>query len=69
MIVVSLLVDSGGAMSEADDEFAAARQGMLAAIETSVRESASYTGRDRLHERVMAAMGAVPREAFVPAAH
>ncbi len=68
VLAACLLAASGVAMSEGDDEFAAARQGMLAAIETSVRESASYTGRDHLHERVMKAMGSVPREAFVPTA-
>ncbi len=38
---------------------------MLAAIRESVRSSASYTGRHRLSERVMAAMASVPREEFV----
>jgi protein-L-isoaspartate(D-aspartate) O-methyltransferase len=38
---------------------------MLAAIRESVRGSASYTGRHRLSERVMAAMASVPREEFV----
>jgi protein-L-isoaspartate(D-aspartate) O-methyltransferase len=41
------------------------REGMLDAIRESVRESASYTGRSELSERVMAAMAAVPREEFV----
>jgi protein-L-isoaspartate(D-aspartate) O-methyltransferase len=42
-----------------------ARQQMLRAIRQSVRESAHYTGRQDLSERVMNAMGKVPREAFV----
>mgnify|MGYP001819682792 CR=1 FL=1 len=42
-----------------------ARQQMLADIRQSVRESAHYTGRQDLSEKVMNAMGKVPREAFV----
>jgi len=38
---------------------------MLEAIRDSVRESADYTGRATLSDRVMAAMAAVPREEFV----
>ncbi len=38
---------------------------MLEAIRDSVRESADYTGRATLSNRVMAAMAAVPREEFV----
>jgi protein-L-isoaspartate(D-aspartate) O-methyltransferase len=45
------------------------REQMLAAIRESVRESADYTGRSELSQRVMAAMAAVPREEFVPAAY
>jgi protein-L-isoaspartate(D-aspartate) O-methyltransferase len=41
------------------------RARMLAAIRESVRESASYTGRTQLSDRVMSAMGSVPREEFV----
>lgn len=42
---------------------------MLEAIRESVRESAGYTGRSELSPRVMAAIGAVPREAFIPPAY
>ncbi len=38
---------------------------MLQAIRASVRDSASYTGRDKLSDRVMGAMATVPREEFV----
>ena len=38
---------------------------MLEAIRESVRDSASYTGRSELSDRVMAAMASVPREEFV----
>ena len=41
------------------------REAMLAAVRESVRSSASYTGRQSLSERVMAAMASVPREEFV----
>lgn len=43
------------------------RATMLAAVRESVRSSASYTGRQQLSDRVMAAMASVPREQFVPA--
>ena len=45
------------------------RAHMLDAIRDSVRDTAGYTGRAELSERVMAAMAAVPREEFVPASH
>ncbi|MCP5130366.1 MAG: protein-L-isoaspartate(D-aspartate) O-methyltransferase [Pseudomonadales bacterium] len=41
------------------------RAAMLAAIRHSVSDSADYTGRSQLSERVMAAMASVPREEFV----
>jgi len=39
---------------------------MLEAIEQSVRECASYTGKARLSDAVMEQMAAVPRHEFVP---
>jgi protein-L-isoaspartate(D-aspartate) O-methyltransferase len=42
------------------------RQAMLEEVRQSVLESASYTGIASLSDEVIAAMGAVPREAFVP---
>ncbi|MFV8817719.1 protein-L-isoaspartate(D-aspartate) O-methyltransferase [Haliea sp. E17] len=41
------------------------RQAMLQAIRDSVADSAGYTGRSTLSDRVMDAMAAVPREEFV----
>jgi protein-L-isoaspartate(D-aspartate) O-methyltransferase len=41
---------------------------MIKAIERDARETAGYTGRARLSPKVLAAMRAVRREAFVPAA-
>ena len=45
------------------------RQAMLDEVRASVRESSYYTGINALSDRVMAAMGAVPREEFVPRRH
>jgi len=42
------------------------RQAMLEAVRQSVQESASYTGIATLSDDVLAALGAVPREEFVP---
>ena len=41
------------------------REAMLAAVRESVRNSADYTGRSELSDRVMDAMGGVAREEFV----
>ena len=45
------------------------RQAMLNAVRASVAESADYTGIEKLSDAVMDALGAVPREAFVPSAY
>ena len=51
---------------EPDDEFyKEARMDMLDAIRESTEDTAGYTGRRELDERVMAAMAAVPRQEFV----
>ena len=42
------------------------RQAMLEAVRQSVSDSADYTGRAALSDKVMSAMGAVAREEFVP---
>jgi protein-L-isoaspartate(D-aspartate) O-methyltransferase len=42
---------------------------MLEAVRDSVRCSEGYTGYSELSEKVMKAMGAVPREEFVPPAY
>jgi protein-L-isoaspartate(D-aspartate) O-methyltransferase len=42
------------------------REAMLDEIRRSVKEAASYTGRDTLRESTLTALAAVPREAFVP---
>jgi protein-L-isoaspartate(D-aspartate) O-methyltransferase len=60
-IVAALMItlNSNGA------DIPAEREGMLEAIRESVRDSASYTGRSELSDRVMTAMASVPREEFV----
>ena len=55
----------GAMASFAADKISPAHQQMLEDIRNSVRESASYTGRDTLSDRVMEAMAKVPREEFV----
>ena len=50
----------------AGDGYETERRGMIAAIMETVDETRSYTGIDVLDERVMQAMGAVPRHEFVP---
>jgi protein-L-isoaspartate(D-aspartate) O-methyltransferase len=64
-IACLLLLFTLNACGSDDMDFAAQREGMLEAIRQSVRDSSSYTGREVLSDRVMAAMAAVPREEFV----
>jgi protein-L-isoaspartate(D-aspartate) O-methyltransferase len=49
-----------------DDDYRSARQAMVAEIESKVRETRSYIGREALNPAVMQAMGRVPRHEFVP---
>jgi protein-L-isoaspartate(D-aspartate) O-methyltransferase len=42
---------------------------MLEAVRASVSDSSDYTGISQLSDRVMAALGSVPREEFVPTAY
>ncbi|MEP5763379.1 MAG: protein-L-isoaspartate(D-aspartate) O-methyltransferase [Halieaceae bacterium] len=51
--------------SAADDFYGEARMDMLESIRESVRETAAYTGKHSLSERVMVQMGQVPRQEFV----
>lgn len=53
------------AMNSHSSDMPQQRATMLDAIRDSVRSSAGYTGRTRLSDAVMAAMGSVPREEFV----
>ncbi len=49
-----------------DDEIARAKARLLEEIEQEARDTASWTGRPRLSDAVMAAMARVPRHAFFP---
>jgi protein-L-isoaspartate(D-aspartate) O-methyltransferase len=48
------------------DEFAALRQQMIREIRQDVEDTSRYIGRESLDQRVMDAMGTVPRHEFVP---
>ena len=50
----------------ADERFATQRQQMVREIRQSVADTTRYIGRSALNERVMSAMGTVPRHEFVP---
>ena len=62
LIAVSAVFTTGAA-----DSYAAARQMLLAEIEQDVRDTAQYLNKRALDERVMRALGKVPRHEFVPA--
>ena len=64
--VVTLLLIQVSAVS--GDEYAEARQDMVAAILQDVRETSLYIDREALDPRVMTAMAMVPRHRFVSAA-
>ncbi len=49
-----------------DAAFRAAREAMVGEIAAEVRATRKHLGKDALDARVMAAMGKVPRHAFVP---
>ena len=50
----------------ADERFASQRQQMVREIRQNVEDTARYIGRSALNDRVMSAMGTVPRHEFVP---
>ena len=54
------------ASAAAGDEYADARQNLVDIIEQDVRDTSLYLDKEALDPRVMAAMGKVSREAFVP---
>lgn len=56
-----------GAQGAAADDFASQRRQMTQEITAFVRETRAETGKQALDERVMSAMGQVPRHAFVSA--
>ncbi len=54
-------------MSEREDEDGGALRRLLAEIVREAKETANWTGRERIAPRVMDALARVPRGAFVPA--
>lgn len=48
-----------------EKQFAEARRRLIEVIEAEARQTASWTGRPRFSDRVMAALAAVPRHEFV----
>jgi len=64
-LLLALLVTAMTTSGTEQEELSAQHRFMLDAISRSVQESADYTGRDKLSDRVMNAMAAVPREEFV----
>ena len=50
----------------ADDDTAAARAALVAEVESEVRLTADYLGREALHPRVLQALGTVARHELVP---
>ena len=67
LIAAAMAAPLGAARAAERDDYAAARQRMLAEIEADVRDTARSTGRERLDPRVAAAIAKVPRHRFVPA--
>jgi protein-L-isoaspartate(D-aspartate) O-methyltransferase len=64
VLLLTAIAACGSDMSDRK-ELSRERAAMMDAIRYSVRDSADYTGREALSERVMDAMAAVPREEFV----
>jgi len=65
-IGITLLLLPASAL--AGDEYAQARQQMVAAIEQDARDTSLYLDKEALDPRVMTAISRVPRHEFVPAA-
>jgi protein-L-isoaspartate(D-aspartate) O-methyltransferase len=64
-LLPALLLTTMAASGTDNTDISREHQYMLEAIRESVRESADYTGREELSERVMNAMATVRREEFV----
>ena len=66
LILLQLAAVSADVGDELGDAWAEQRRGMIAAIESDVRDTASLINRKSFSEAVMDAMATVPRHAFVP---
>ena len=67
-LIAKLLLMTYLAGAQAGDDFASSRATMLREVAGMAAETRSYTGTDHFDERVMQAIGRVPRHEFVPAA-
>jgi protein-L-isoaspartate(D-aspartate) O-methyltransferase len=66
LVALFLLAAAHAGPSAAQDRPSAPRARMVAEIAAMARETGAATGRSRLSEAVMTAMGRVPRHRFVP---
>ncbi len=69
LIAMNTLVAPPNELSEADQTnelFASSRAELVLEIESDVRATSNYLGKDELDPRVIAAMSKVPRHEFVP---
>ena len=67
--LIAPLVAPFHATPASEDRFPRERQQMVAAIESMARATSAETGRERFAERVIEAIGKVPRHRFVGAAY
>jgi len=67
VVVTALVSTLVGARIAAADEFASERRQLMQEVMALAQETGSVTGRRTFDDRVVAAMGRIPRHAFVPA--
>ena len=67
VVITALVSTLAGARMAAADEFASERRQMMQEVMALAQDTGSVTGRRSFDERVVAAMGRIPRPAFVPA--
>lgn len=65
-VTAGLLPSFLATLSHAAEEFAEQRAQMVAEIKADVSETSTYLGKTELDERVINALGSVPRHEFVP---
>jgi len=66
VVITALVSTLVGARIAAADEFASERRQMMQEVAALAQETGSVTGRRAFDDRVVAAMGRIPRHAFVP---
>ncbi|SCK60457.1 protein-L-isoaspartate(D-aspartate) O-methyltransferase [Variovorax sp. HW608] len=67
VVITALVSTLVGARIAAADEFASERRQMMQEVMAIAHETGSMTGRRSFDDQVVAAMGRIPRHAFVPA--